>query len=71
MKKYYASIWLNTISMVLWCTELVSFQQTKDFVTVRLIRRNNGEESEETVTAEWLIGTEGARSKWDPSSEIR
>ena len=42
---------------------MVNFEQTKVFVTVRFIRRNFGEESEETVTAEWLIGTKGACSK--------
>ena len=44
-------------------TELVSFEQNEDSVTAHLVKRQGSEETHETITVDWLIGTEGARSE--------
>ena len=44
-------------------TELVGFEQKEDSITVHMTRSNGDEKINESVTADWLIGAEGARSK--------
>ncbi|EIW77547.1 FAD-binding monooxygenase, partial [Coniophora puteana RWD-64-598 SS2] len=45
-------------------TELRSFEQNADYVTVQLVKKQQGSEEEtvETMQAQYLIGAEGARS---------
>lgn len=42
--------------------ELVSFEQSADFVTVHLIHRQEGKDVSETANFQYLVGTDGAHS---------
>ncbi|KAK0202493.1 FAD binding domain-containing protein [Desarmillaria ectypa] len=43
-------------------TELVSFEQSPDRVVSRVIKTHNGQQFEEFIESQWLIGAEGAHS---------
>ncbi|PBK99861.1 hypothetical protein ARMGADRAFT_1008343 [Armillaria gallica] len=43
-------------------TELVSFEQLPDRVVSRVVKTRDGQQSEESVESQWLIGAEGAHS---------
>lgn len=43
-------------------TELVSFEQFPDHVVSRVIKTYSGQQSEESIDCQWLIGAEGAHS---------
>ncbi|KAA1469124.1 FAD/NAD(P)-binding domain-containing protein [Dentipellis sp. KUC8613] len=42
-------------------TELVRLDQEDEYVTAGVIRRKNGEEVEETITAKYVVGADGAK----------
>ncbi|PBK99860.1 hypothetical protein ARMGADRAFT_1074700 [Armillaria gallica] len=43
-------------------TELVSFEQFPDRVMSRIIRTRDGQQTEESVESQWIVGAEGAHS---------
>ncbi len=43
-------------------TELVSFEQFPDRVVSRVVKTRDGQQTEESVESQWLIGAEGAHS---------
>lgn len=44
-------------------TELVSFEQNADGVNAKLLKRDGSQEKTETVSVDWLVGADGARSQ--------
>lgn len=55
LAKYNIQVELNT--------ELVSFEQNTDTVTVNVIKRDGVQEKVETASVDWLVGTDGGRSE--------
>lgn len=54
LAKYNVHVELNT--------ELVGFEQNAGSVTVKVIKRDGGDEKVETASVDWLVGADGARS---------
>lgn len=50
--------------------ELRAFEQHADHVVAHIIKKVEGNEVSETVAARWLVGTDGARGKTRPPSQV-